>query len=327
MRPIRRILVAIKDPTAKSLPAVTKGAQLARAFDAHLELFHGIATPLYVDAYSYEESIPEIERKTRAEKLEQLEVIAQKLRQSGLDVSISAAWDYPVHEAVVRRASRDKADLIVAECHGKPHIMPGLLHLTDWELLRTSPVPVLLVKTPTPYRRPVVLAAVDPAHAFSKPAKLDDEILKIAKTVSQALRGPLHAVHAYVPVPAAVPTRQLLSESAMKQLAAQTHKAARRTFSKAVRAANIPTARCHLVARHPIDAIAQTARKTGTGIVVMGAISRSGLRRFFFGNTAEALLDSLTCDLLIVKPTEFASRVDKRIRGVRFAAPPVSPMF
>jgi hypothetical protein len=59
----------------------------------------------------------------------------------------------------------------------------------------------------------------------------------------------------------------------------------------------------------------------------MGAISRSGIKRFFFGNTAEALLDSLTCDMLIVKPAEFAARVPKRIRGVRFAATPFVPGY
>jgi hypothetical protein len=44
-------LIAVKDPTAKSLPAVDKGAQLARALGAHVELFHAISTPLYIDAY------------------------------------------------------------------------------------------------------------------------------------------------------------------------------------------------------------------------------------------------------------------------------------
>jgi universal stress protein E len=80
-----------------------------------------------------------------------------------------------------------------------------------------------------------------------------------------------------------------------------------------------------MLARHPIDAIEQTARKTQSRIVVMGAIARSGVRRFFFGNTAEALLDSLDCDLLIVKPPGFAPRVQKRARGVRFAALPYLP--
>jgi len=327
MRPIRRILVAVKDPAAKSLPAVAKGAQLARVFGAHLELFHGISTPLYLDGYSYDQSIPEIERNTRGSYLKQLETVAERLRADGLKVDISATWDFPVYEAIVRRATRDGSDLIVAERHAKRHIAPGLLQLTDWELLRTSQIPVLLVKTPTPYRRPVVLAAVDPAHELAKPAALDREILSLAKAISTGLRGPLHAVNAYVPFPLQPPPRRLLSQTAVNKLVADTERAARRSLLRLVSPTNIPKAQCHLVGRHPIDAIQQTARKTHSNIVVMGAVSRSGLKRFFFGNTAEALLDSLSCDMLIVKPPEFAGRVQKRIRGIRFATPPTLPGF
>lgn len=44
--------------------------------------------------------------------------------------------------------------------HAGRHLAPSLLQLTDWELLRLSPVPVLLVKTVGAYRRPTVLAAL-----------------------------------------------------------------------------------------------------------------------------------------------------------------------
>jgi universal stress protein E len=327
MRPIRRILVAVKDPTAKSLPAVMKGAQLARAFGAHLELFHGISTPLYVDAYPYIGSVPQIERKTRDDFLKRLETIASKLRREALQVSVSVAWDFPVYEAIVRRALQAKADLIVAERHAKPHIVPGLLRLTDWELLRASPVPVLLVKNAAPYARPAVLAAVDPQHALSKPATLDREILSVATSISRALRGPLHAVHAYVPMSQQQLPHRPVSDESLKKLTLHNERAAGRRFYRSIRSAHIPKARCHLIGRHPIDAIEATARATRSSIVVMGAISRSGLKRFFFGNTAEALLDSLTCDMLIVKPAEFAPSVPKRIRGVRFAATPFVPGY
>ena len=50
MPAIRRILVAIKDTSARSLPAVEKAAQLARAHKAQLELYHAISEPIYVDA-------------------------------------------------------------------------------------------------------------------------------------------------------------------------------------------------------------------------------------------------------------------------------------
>jgi universal stress protein E len=52
----------------------------------------------------------------------------------------------------------------------------------------------------------------------------------------------------------------------------------------------------------------------------MGAVSRSGLKRFFIGNTAERVLDLLTCDILIVKPAHFTSRVRRERRGVRVAS-------
>jgi hypothetical protein len=53
MQPIRRILVAVKNPQGMASPAVGKAAQLAEALGASVELFHAIVTPLYVDAYSF----------------------------------------------------------------------------------------------------------------------------------------------------------------------------------------------------------------------------------------------------------------------------------
>lgn len=45
--------------------------------------------------------------------------------------------------------------------------------------------------------------------------------------------------------------------------------------------------------------------------VVMGAVSRRGLKRLFLGNTAEEVLDELPCDLLIVKPARFETTVPR----------------
>jgi hypothetical protein len=47
MAAIRSILVAIKDPTARKLPAVAKAAQIATAFGSKMELFHDMTTTLY----------------------------------------------------------------------------------------------------------------------------------------------------------------------------------------------------------------------------------------------------------------------------------------
>jgi universal stress protein E len=52
----------------------------------------------------------------------------------------------------------------------------------------------------------------------------------------------------------------------------------------------------------------------------MGAVSRSGLKRIFIGNTAQRLLDTLACDILVVKPHQFRARVSRNARGVRLIA-------
>lgn len=327
MRPIRRILVAVKDPSAQSLPAVTKAAQLAHAYGAALELFHGISTPLYVDAYAFGSTLPALERRIRQRCMRELELAADKLRRKGLEVTTAAEWDHPVFEAIVRRANRTKADLIVAERHLGHHVAPGMLQLTDWELLRTSPVPVLLIKSAGRYRHPVVLAAIDPAHAYGKPAELDEEILGTAKSVTRALHGAMHALHAYIPLPTGAFPDTTLTEETVDKIQAATTARARRGFSRALRKVKLRRERRHLVGRHPIDAIEQTAHKIHSSLVVMGAISRSGLRRLFIGNTAEALLDRLPCDILVVKSPHFATTVPRRSRGVRLAALSATPGF
>ena len=184
MPAIRRILVAIKDPQARSLPAVAKAAQLARALGAEMELFHAIDAPLYVGASGSGGDAKQLESYWRNQFLRQLDRAATRISGADLKVATAVEWDYPGYEAVIRRARQIRADLIVAERHAGRHVVPWLLHMTDWELLRLSPVPVLIVKSPRRYRRPVVLAAVDPSHAFAKPGRLDEEILRLGGAVT-----------------------------------------------------------------------------------------------------------------------------------------------
>jgi universal stress protein E len=327
MRSIRRILVAIKDPEAKTTPALVKAGQLAQALGAQIELFHGIATPLYVDGYGPSSiELPTIERNARARTLALLEKMAARLQREQIKVTVAAEWDFPVYEAVVRRANRTKADLIVADQHAGRHTVAGLLHLTDWELLRLSPVPVLLVKTRGAYRNPVVLAAVDPGHTFSKPAKLDQRILTTSSTITRALRGALHALHAYVPFPFVADPNSLLNQETIERLEGEASAAAKDALDRVLRRTRIPKTNRHILGRHPADAIAQTARELHSSIVVMGAISRSGLKRLFIGNTAERVLDLLSCDVLVVKPEHFSSRVPRARRGVRLVAVASAPL-
>jgi len=317
MQAIRRILAAVKDPGARSLPAVNKAVQLARSLAADLELFHAIDSPYYTDMLGMAaQHTQRLECDERSEYLQRLERVAARARLHTGKVSVSAECDYPAYEAIVRRALEIGADLIVAECHAGRRVAQGLLKLSDWELLRLSPVPVLLVKRTRPYHRPTILLALDPSHAFAKPAKLDEEILATGGAVSAALHGTLHAVHAYATASAGLagpgPAAALRAQAAAMSAAA--------SLDGALRSADVAPARRHLIPGDPTTAVRDAARRLGADIVVTGAVSRSGLKRAFIGNTAERLLDCLSCDLLIVKPVGFSSSVPRAARGARVVA-------
>jgi universal stress protein E len=325
MYSIHHILVAIKDPRALSQPAVAKAVAIATALDAQLQLFHAIDIPAYPDLGAVDGApIPQIVRLQRDTHQLLLERIAAPLRRAGLSVSTAVEWDFPRHEAIIRSAARFGASLIVAADHATTHHLPWLLRYTDWELLRASPVPVLLVKSPRPYRRPVILAALDPTHAYDKPATLDREILRFSATLADALHGVVHAVHGYVPVPANLPSALLSNAGELEEMLTRAEDAAFEALEKVAEPLGIARRCLHVVGRHPTDAVEEVAQETGSQIVALGSLSRSGVERLLIGNTAEALIDRLKCDVLVVKPPEFPHKVARASRRPHAVPLPLS---
>ena len=328
MQPFRRILVAVKNPAARALPAVNKAAQIAKGLNARLTLFHDIATPLYAenlrrratDLHSYELEV----QKARSK---QLEKIAARVRKHGIEVDVAVEWDFPASEAIIRKAQRMSADLIVVENrHGSGrHPARWLLAYTDWELLRASPIPVLLVKNRRLYHRPRVLAAVDPSHAHSKPANLDRQILRAGAQLVHALRGELHALHVFhpaVPVMPAMPDAPLFDAASDFDAA---ERAARRRLDRAIDGFEVKRSHSHLVEGWPSEAIPREAKRERSAILAMGVVSRSALKRFFIGSTAEHVMDKVTADILVLKPPNFDSRVPRTGRGVQIVTMPILP--
>lgn len=318
MPAIRRILIAVKELESRSQPALLKAAQLARALDAEVEIFHTLTTPVYADLYTYAaEGLESVEVELQKQALRRLETMAERLRVHNIKVSVSAEWDFPAYEAIIRQAMRSKADLIVVSRHQGRHFAPRILQLTDWELIRLSPIPVLLVKTPRAYHRPAVLVAVDPSRAFSKPLQLDKVILNLGQQISEGLRGNLHAIHAYPRLPVQSLQVEFTSPGLLARLEKQARRAANIRFERALQASRVARSRRHLVSGHPIDAILGVVGKTRSALVIMGAVSRSGFKNLLIGNSAERILDELACDVLVAKPPAFKSRVSRRSNGPR----------
>ena len=316
----RRVLFAIRNPEAARQPGLAKAIQVARALGARLELFHAICDPIFIElARLGDNTVDALRERLEGEVRIPLVRLCQTAAKHGVEATHSVEWDYPPHEAVVRRAQAIGADLIIAECHKGERTRAWLIHLTDWELLRLSPVPVLLIRNGKAYRRPLTLAAVDPAHAHAKPSKLDERILAAATEFSAGLGGALHVMHANYPSIVGLGPRvgHAWSTLTFDELLEQEREAFE-TFRVNV---GVPRTRAHLVEGNPAVQIPRLATRLGADLVVMGALSRSGLGRVFIGNTAERVLGALNCDVLVVKPEEFTARIAREPRGIRVQTP------
>lgn len=308
-----KTLLVVVDPTSDRQPAMERAARLASSIGAQLELLicdydQQLAGGRFV--------VPEALSGARAALLdahrERLEALAAPLREAGLSVGTSARWEHPLDHGVLRRAAEIQPLMVVKDTHYHGAIQRALFSNTDWNLIRRCAAPLLLVKPRPLAAEPRVLAAVDPLHEFDKPAELDNAILALATELATALHGRLEVFHAFDPAPAiagasgsiaspiAVPVRELTDSLEREHQAALT---------ALLRDYPVERSAVHLEQGVAAERLLSLSGKLPADVVVMGAVSRSAIKRILVGNTAERVLDRLPCDLLIVKPAGFAAGV------------------
>ena len=317
---IRHILVAVSDERRTPKSELGKAAALARVAGASVELFHAMTEP--DPGAGYPETVTAKTVRERraalvAKHQRRLEHLARDPVMRGVRVTSTAVWDHPPHEAVIRQARRSGADLVIVATRSHRPGARLLLRNTDWELIRHCPLPVLLVKSHRLWRRPAVLAAVDPFHAHARPADLDARLLEAGRSLAHLLKGNLHVFHAYMPLIMvdAAPLSGApiaMTPPEMEQAHEQQVEAA---IDRLAATARVPPARRHVCMGDVSGELTAVARRIRAGVVVMGAVSRSALTRFFIGNTAERVLDKLDCDTLVVKPRGFKSQVSRSRAG------------
>ena len=311
---LRRILVAIGGLKHSPKSELHKAAALAKASGASVELFHAIDEPDPHRSYPETATLETVE-KQRAAVMAKCEARLQRFARDptlrGVELTCAAVWDHPPYEAIVRRALATKADLVIVATHGHRFGERLLLGNNDCELLRYCPVPLLLVKSRQPYYKPVVLAAVDPFHAHAKPADLDARLLRVAGQFAELMKGKAHVFHAYMPLVAVDTAPVAAAPPVMLPPAVeQAHgEQVARVVNRLAESAGISRTRRHIHMGEVSEELGAVTRRTGTALVVMGAVSRSALARFLIGNTAERVLDKLSCDVLIVKPRAFDAKV------------------
>ena len=302
MDALRNILV-LMEPHGESQPAFDAALELARRYDARLELlvadFQDLHAAYFVPATA---TLQEFHGSVMAGHRAMLERYVKRAADEGVVALAEALWGTPFHEIVLARVAATRPDVVVKHSVYHNRIERTLFTGSDWHLIRDCPVPLLLVKDASRLTGTPIVACVDPLHSHDKPAVLDHQLLTRAAALAGRLDGEVHALHVFsVPMPVSVIGDAYIAAAALSS-DDQTPERAGRAFRDLLAAHGIPPAHAHLRVGAPTRDIVAEARALDAGVVVMGAVSRRRLERWFVGNTAESVLDRLPCNVWIEKP-------------------------
>jgi len=315
MEKISKILSVI-DPTVDDQPALLRAAWLAKSCGAELELLvcyynEYLSGDRLFDSPSLEKARTEV----IANQEKHLEELAEPIRKDGVTVTTTASWDHPLYEGIVRRAVASSADIVFKDTHHHSAVTRALLTNTDWNLIRTCPAPLWLVKPHELADPPVIMAAIDPMNQHDKPAALDDEILHLSKLLGGSVSGEVHAFHSYDPriaVATATANAYIPVSLPFDEIEQQMHEDHEKRFNEITSFHGLDDDYAHLVAGLTHEELPAIANSLNADVVVMGAVARNRWKRLFIGATAERTLEHLPCDLLIVKPDWFQTPVESR---------------
>lgn len=210
---------------------------------------------------------------------------------------------HPLRE-VAEHLQHTAADLIIKDTRHHTFARRTVFSNADWELICGLAAPLLLTKPNAWSDSPNLLAAIDPSHDNERTAQLEHRILDRAAQFSQSLGGKLHVVHAYsckVPVVAPIIAGPMLTASISPEALATEHAAKLKLLTRFADRYFLPPANIHLEMGGVRASICNVAAQVHADIVVMGAMSRTGLARALIGDTVEEVLERLPCDALIVK--------------------------
>ena len=213
---------------------------------------------------------------------------------------------------VVRMVLQDGHDLVITtaeEAEGD-----GVLGGTAMSLMRKCPCPVWLLR---PERRPSygrVLAAVKLEHETDLDLSVNDAVLELASSLASSERARLHVVLAWsIYGERVLRCRGRLSEDDRQRLNQDVCWQRRVLLDRflARHELQLGDDRVHLIKGRPGPVITELAERQNMDIIVMGTVANSGVKGLLMGNTAEWVLQRVSCSVMAVKPSNFVSPVKR----------------
>ncbi|MDF0533950.1 universal stress protein [Shewanella sp. A32] len=260
---------------------ISKGLQLAKLLGKSPEIFAYCYEYFYGDRVIYEEAKQQLQEHKRQQLTERLKQL------DASDVPLHVVWSKYLYEHVTEYAANEGFDLVVKGIHPSEHMLP-----TDWQLLRTTKVPVMLLTQNPLQHGSSVLMALDLDTENPQKQQLNQQVLHHARELATATGGELHLAYV-LRVPRLIRDLEVLN---VQQLIKDAYRRHQLTLEEM----GLPKEQIHIICGEPDLCLYQLACRLKSDYLVMGARQRQGLMGWMLGNTAEQILQRIRSDVLVI---------------------------
>jgi len=297
--------------TADETEGLKQALSLARNNNAPLGVL--IVCPEFPKEFTdyrkkYEESlIAQAEASIRSTKE------AIKLEEDAVEISIELVSDKTPSIKIIQYVLQHGHDLVIKEAEPREGGGRGFKAI-DMELLRKCPCAVWLCRPIAHSRQHIQVAvAIDPESIERAAETLSKRMLELSRSLADSCSGELHIVscwdyefESYLQsnVWVNVPNSQIADTVYDTQ---QKHRVA---LEKLIKESGISgSQKIHHLRGRAEECIPSFVTDKKIDILVMGTVARTGIPGFIIGNTAENIVQKLSCSLMALKPQGFVSSV------------------
>ncbi|TQV85951.1 universal stress protein [Aliikangiella coralliicola] len=307
MKNFERILV-ILDPKHEKHIEIDKAIEIASRSRASVD----------VVIFQHSSELPRLKTSGQIDELKQtietalservVEVLNQ-LKTDHINVSVRVEWCEHMAVTAIDLVKKYHYDLLVKTPNRVSPLGRLVSRPTDWNILRTCPCSVWIVK-PENESRNGILAAVDlddddiESHN-AKNNSMTVRVVEQANYLSKLFDQKLEIINAFpaLPVAAHVQFVSVFENDYLQQVERER----RRSLENLLSSMGITEQNCHVFAGEASQVIVNYTESNQCSLLVLGTNARDGLSGLLTGNTAESIISQVECDILVVKSADFTA--------------------
>ncbi|WP_299804412.1 universal stress protein [uncultured Shewanella sp.] len=271
------------------IDAIAAGVELARTLDKQAEIF-AYSFEYFGDAEYYNPKFVAVAQKhVMKQRTGKIQQILDSIDEP--DIPIHSVWSKDLFEHACHHSKRHGFDLIVKAVHHAEHYLP-----VDWNLIRHTRVPLMLLTDNPVHKSNTVMMALDLDSKKTLKQQLNHAVIRQAVALAEATNCELHLAFV-IRLPQVIHDMEIVDTHGMIRQAREKYQA---LFDEL----NIGPKCIHITVGEPDLCIYQLACKHKVRYLVLGAVQRQGIYAFVVGNMAESILNRIRSNVLIVPARE-----------------------